>query len=70
MDNKTVQVVDENEHLGQIVSGLYQEEKNIDLKMESGRKILRSSQTILLILSSRRFSPVSIPQIYFTIIVH
>ena len=42
MEEKKVQVVDNNEHLGQIVSGRSQEEKNIDLKMEKGRKSLFS----------------------------
>ena len=42
MDSKTVQVVDNNEHLGQIVSGQNQEEKNIDLKLDKGRKSLFS----------------------------
>ena len=42
MDGNTVKVVDDNEHLGQIVSGLNQEEKNVDLKMEKGRKSLFS----------------------------
>ena len=42
MDDKTVQVVENNEHLGQIVSGRKQEEKNVDLKVEKGRKSLYS----------------------------
>ena len=42
MDSKTVQVVDNNEHLGQIVSGKNQEDKNIDLKLDKGRKSLYS----------------------------
>ena len=32
--------VENNEHLGQIVSGVNQEEKNIDLKLSKGRKNL------------------------------
>ena len=35
-----VKVVENNEHLGQIVSGINQEEKNIDLKLSKGRKNL------------------------------
>ena len=30
MDNQSVEVVENNEHLGQIVSGSRQEEKNVD----------------------------------------
>ena len=40
MDGETVQVVENNEHLGQIVSGTNQEEKNVDLKISKGRKNL------------------------------
>ena len=42
MDNDVVQVVEDNEHLGQIVSGRNQEDKNIDLRLEKGRKNLYS----------------------------
>ena len=42
MEDKKVHVVENNEHLGQIVSGRKQEEKNIDLKIEKGRKSLYS----------------------------
>ena len=40
MDSETVKVVENNEHLGQIVSGLRQEEKNIDQSINKGRKSL------------------------------
>ena len=40
MDNETVKVVEDNEHLGQIVSGSQQELKNIDLRISKGRKNL------------------------------
>ena len=42
MDGEIVKVVENNEHLGQIVSGKKQEEKNVDLKLEKGRKSLFS----------------------------
>ena len=42
MDEHTVQVVDDNEHLGQVVSGKNQEEKNVDLKIGKGRQSLYS----------------------------
>ena len=42
MDDETVKVVDDNEHLGQVVSGNKQEEKNIDVKLDKGRKSLYS----------------------------
>ena len=38
MDGGKVNVVENNEHLGQIVSGLGQEEKNIDQSISKGRK--------------------------------
>ena len=34
MDNNTVLVVEDNEHLGQVVSGKNQEQKNVDLKID------------------------------------
>ena len=37
MDGQVVQVVVDNDHLGQIVSNQNQEQKNVDLKMEKGR---------------------------------
>ena len=40
MDSETVKVVENNEHLGQIVSGQRQEEKNIDQSISKGRKSL------------------------------
>jgi hypothetical protein len=40
MDGEEVKVVEDNEHLGQIVSGRNQEEKNVDLKTQKGRKNL------------------------------
>ena len=42
MNNETVKVTEDNEHLGQIVSGSRQEEKNIDHRLEKGRKNLFS----------------------------
>ena len=42
MDNSTVLVVEDNEHLGQVVSGKNQEQKNVDLKIDKGRKSLYS----------------------------
>ena len=41
MDGETVQVVDNNEHLGQIF-GVRQEEQNIDLRIKKGRNSLFS----------------------------
>ena len=40
MNNEVVKVVEDNEHLGQIVSGKRQAEKNIDLRLQKGRKCL------------------------------
>ena len=40
MNNEVVKVVEDNEHLGQIVSNKNQEEKNIDLRLQKGRKSL------------------------------
>ena len=40
LDNKPVCVTENNEHLGQIVSGVQQEQKNIDLRIQKGRKSL------------------------------
>ena len=42
MDGQVVQVVVDNEHLGQIVSNSNQEQKNIDLKLQKGRSNLFS----------------------------
>ena len=42
MDGQVVQVVIDNEHLGQIVSNSNQEQKNIDLKLQKGRNNLFS----------------------------
>ena len=38
MDNEFVKVVENNDHLGQIVSGIRQEEKNIDERISKGRR--------------------------------
>ena len=38
MNNEVVKVVENNEHLGQIVSGKRQAEKNVDLRLQKGRK--------------------------------
>ena len=40
MDGEVVNVVENNEHLGQVVSGRNQEQKNIDLKIQKGRNNL------------------------------
>ena len=40
MDNEIVKVVEDNEHLGQIVSGTDQEGKNLDLRIQKGRNSL------------------------------
>ena len=37
MSGETVKVVEDNEHLGQIVSGTNQEQKNIDESLKKGR---------------------------------
>ena len=42
MDGEVVQVVENNEHLGQIISNKSQEMKNVDLRLEKGRKSLYS----------------------------
>ena len=42
MDNEVVKVVIDNEHLGQTVSGTNQEDKNVDLRLDKGRKNLYS----------------------------
>ena len=42
MDGGVVQVVEDNEHLGQIVSGKNQEVKNVDLRLEKSRQNLYS----------------------------
>ena len=40
MDGKQIEVVENNEHLGQIVSGMNQEEKNVDLRISKARNAL------------------------------
>ena len=40
MDGQIIDVVDNNEHLGQIVSGSRQEEKNVDLRIKKARNSL------------------------------
>ena len=42
MDGQVVQVVEDNEHLGQLVSNTNQAQKNVDLKLNKGRKNLFS----------------------------
>ena len=42
MNDEIISVTENNEHLGQIVSGRRQEEKNIDLRLQKGRKSLFS----------------------------
>ena len=38
MDGVQVEVVDNNEHLGQVISGFQQESKNVDNRLTKGRK--------------------------------
>lgn len=40
--NGKIQVVDQNEHLGQVISGDRQESKNVDLRITMGKKALFS----------------------------
>ena len=40
MDGATVEIVEDNEHLGQIVSDVRQEHKNVDLRLKKGRGML------------------------------
>ena len=40
IDGQTVKVTTDNDHLGQIVSGVAQEQKNVDMRVEKGRKAL------------------------------
>ena len=40
MGKETIKVVEDNEHLGQIVSGIDQMSKNVDLRIKKGRKSL------------------------------
>jgi hypothetical protein len=42
VDNDVVKVVNDNENLGQTISGTHQETKNIDLRLEQSRKNLYS----------------------------
>ena len=42
MGGDTIKVVENNEHLGQVVSGSRQESKNIDLRIQKGRGNLYS----------------------------
>ena len=42
LDGQTVQVTEDNDHLGQIVSGVDQEMKNVDLRIKKGRNSLFS----------------------------
>ena len=42
MDGELVNIAENNEHLGQIVSDLRQEQKNVDLKLRKGRGALFS----------------------------
>ena len=42
MNNEVVKVEEDNEHLGQIVSGVKQEQKNVDMRLQKGRKSLYS----------------------------
>ena len=38
MDGQTVSVTEDNDHLGQVVSGVCQEQKNVDTRIAKGRK--------------------------------
>ena len=40
LDGLTVSVTEDNDHLGQVVSGVQQEQKNVDTRIEKGRKNL------------------------------
>ena len=40
IDEMKVKVCEDNEHLGQIVSGIRQEQKNVDLRISKGRSNL------------------------------
>ena len=40
LNGETVKVTIDNDHLGQIVSGVAQEQKNVDLRIDKGRKNL------------------------------
>ena len=40
LDGMTVSVTEDNDHLGQVVSGVNQEQKNVDTRIEKGRKNL------------------------------
>ena len=40
MGGLPIEVVENNEHLGQIVSGSHQEQKNVDLRIKKSRKTL------------------------------
>ena len=40
MNNEVVEVVEDNEHLGQVVSGKNQEQKNVDMRISKARKCL------------------------------
>ena len=40
MDGQPVSVTEDNDHLGQVVSGVNQEQKNVDTRIEKGRKNL------------------------------
>ena len=42
MNDEKIQVVDQNEHLGQVISGDRQESRNVDLRINKGRKALFS----------------------------
>ena len=42
LGSDNIEVADNNDHLGQIISGHKQEEKNVDLRLEKGRKALFS----------------------------
>ena len=42
MDGKEVQVVEDNEHLGLVVSNVNQAQKNVDMKVQKGRSNIYS----------------------------
>ena len=40
MNNQLIEIVENNEHLGQIVSGRAQEQKNVDLRIAKARNCM------------------------------
>ena len=42
LDGERVKVTEDNDHLGHIVSGICQEDKNVDARIDKGRKNLNA----------------------------